>query len=89
VSRDIKRQRSEALHQLGETMKRQTLEAHLDKTLPILVEGSTEKGLAGYTPNYLRVEIAEAANTDLINQIVAVKLTALSDDGNALLGSIT
>jgi threonylcarbamoyladenosine tRNA methylthiotransferase MtaB len=88
VSREIKRQRSKALHQLGETMKRQTLAAHLGKTLPILVEGSTEKGLGGYTPNYLRVEIAEAANTDQINQIVAVKLTALSDDGNALLGSI-
>ncbi|MEW8311451.1 MAG: tRNA (N(6)-L-threonylcarbamoyladenosine(37)-C(2))-methylthiotransferase MtaB, partial [Candidatus Thiodiazotropha taylori] len=29
VSRDIKRQRSEALHQLGERMKRQTLEAYL------------------------------------------------------------
>ena len=50
VSRDIKRQRSETLHQLGEKMKRQTLKAHLGMTMPILVEGSIEKGLAGTPP---------------------------------------
>ncbi|MEJ2621768.1 MAG: tRNA (N(6)-L-threonylcarbamoyladenosine(37)-C(2))-methylthiotransferase MtaB [Candidatus Thiodiazotropha sp.] len=87
VSRDIKRQRSEALHQLSKRMTRKTLEAHLGKTLPILVEGSTEKGFGGYTPNYLRVEITPETGVDLINQIVAVKLTAIADKGDALIGS--
>jgi threonylcarbamoyladenosine tRNA methylthiotransferase MtaB len=88
VNRDIKRQRSEALHQLGEKMKRLTLEAHLGMTMPILVEGSIEKGLAGYTPNYLRVEIDNPADSDLVNRIIPVKLTHLSRDGNTLIGSI-
>ncbi|MCG7922710.1 MAG: tRNA (N(6)-L-threonylcarbamoyladenosine(37)-C(2))-methylthiotransferase MtaB [Candidatus Thiodiazotropha lotti] len=88
VSRELKRQRSEALHLLGERMKRQTLEDYLGKTLPILVEGSVERGFAGYTPNYLRVEIDSATDSKLVNRIVPVKLTALTDDGSALVGSV-
>ncbi|MCG7941316.1 MAG: tRNA (N(6)-L-threonylcarbamoyladenosine(37)-C(2))-methylthiotransferase MtaB [Candidatus Thiodiazotropha lotti] len=88
VSRELKRQRSEALHLLGERMKRQTLEDYLGKTLPILVEGSVERGFAGYTPNYLRVEIDSATDSKLVNRILPVKLTALTDDGSALVGSV-
>ncbi|MCG8026331.1 MAG: tRNA (N(6)-L-threonylcarbamoyladenosine(37)-C(2))-methylthiotransferase MtaB [Candidatus Thiodiazotropha taylori] len=88
VSRDIKRQRSEALHQLGERMKRQTLEAYLGQTLPILVEGSAERGFGGYTPNYLRVEISSSADNELVNRIVPVKLTAITEDGSALIGTV-
>ncbi|MBW9271873.1 MAG: tRNA (N(6)-L-threonylcarbamoyladenosine(37)-C(2))-methylthiotransferase MtaB [Candidatus Thiodiazotropha sp. (ex. Lucinisca nassula)] len=88
VNRDIKRQRSEALHQLGERMKRQTLESYLGQTLPILVEGSVERGFGGYTPNYLRVEINSAADSKLVNRIVPVKLTAITQDGSALIGTV-
>lgn len=86
VSRDIKRQRSEALHRLGEKMKRQILQAHLGQIQPVLVEGSLERGFSGYTPNYLRVEID--TEEDLVNRIVPVKLTALTADGSALTGSV-
>lgn len=88
VSREIKRQRSEALHQLGKQMKRKNLEAHLGQTLPVLVEGSLEQGFSGYTPNYLRVEIIAPAETDLTNQIVPCHLSDISPSGDALQGSI-
>jgi threonylcarbamoyladenosine tRNA methylthiotransferase MtaB len=88
ISREIKRQRSETLHQLGKQMKRKNLEAYLGQTLPVLVEGSPEQGFSGYTPNYLRVEISAPAETDLTNQIVPCHLTAISPSGDTLQGSI-
>jgi threonylcarbamoyladenosine tRNA methylthiotransferase MtaB len=88
VSREIKRQRSETLHKLGKKMKRQILEHHLGRTLPILVEGSANQGWSGYTSNYLRVEVSAPPDADLGNRIVPCQLTALTPSGDALQGAI-
>jgi threonylcarbamoyladenosine tRNA methylthiotransferase MtaB len=88
VSQEIKHQRSETLHKLGEKMKRQTLENHLGRILPVLVEGSANRGWSGYTPNYLRVEVSAPPDADLANRIVPCQLTALTPSGDALQGAI-
>ena len=84
VSRELKRQRSETLHRLGESMKRSTAEAYLGRTLPVLVEGSGENGWSGYTPNFLRVQLAATPGVSLGNLIVDVRLTGISEDGQSL-----
>ena len=84
VSRELKRQRSEALHRLGESMKRSTAEVYLGRTLPILIEGSGENGWSGYTPNFLRVQLAATPGVSLGNQIVDVQLNGISEDGQSL-----
>ncbi|MET0043905.1 MAG: tRNA (N(6)-L-threonylcarbamoyladenosine(37)-C(2))-methylthiotransferase MtaB, partial [Candidatus Thiodiazotropha sp. 6PLUC3] len=89
ISREIKRQRSDALHKLGRQMKQQTLEAQMGQTLPVLVEGSPEQGYSGYTPNYLRVEISAPPEVDLVNRIVLCHLSGLSPSGDTLQGSIS
>ncbi|MEJ2393334.1 MAG: tRNA (N(6)-L-threonylcarbamoyladenosine(37)-C(2))-methylthiotransferase MtaB [Candidatus Thiodiazotropha sp.] len=86
VSREIKRSRSAALHKLGESMKRSTAEAYIGRTLPILMEGSGENGWAGYTPNFLRVQLAPTPDVSLKNQIVEIRLTGTSEDGQHLTG---
>ncbi|MEJ2610933.1 MAG: tRNA (N(6)-L-threonylcarbamoyladenosine(37)-C(2))-methylthiotransferase MtaB [Candidatus Thiodiazotropha sp.] len=88
LSREIKRQRSESLHQLGLQMKRQMLERQIGKCLPVLVEGSKERGWSGYTPNYLRVVISAPPEADLANQIIPCSLDKLTEERNALQATI-
>ena len=87
VSRELKRRRSEALHALGENLKRQTLQRYVGLTFPVLMEGSAEAGWNGYTPNYLRVAVEAVDGQDLSNRIVEVELTGLSANGEQLQGS--
>ncbi len=88
VSRELKRQRSERLHRLGEKMKASTLEPYIGRTLPVLMEGSGEQGREGYTPNFLRVSLGPEAGISQANQIVQVKLSGLSEDRQQLIGQL-
>ncbi len=87
ISREIKRQRSEALHRLGEVMKRSTLERFTGRSMPVLIEGSGEDGWAGYTPNFLRVSLAPTPGVSLQNRIAEVELADVTEDGQQLLGN--
>jgi threonylcarbamoyladenosine tRNA methylthiotransferase MtaB len=78
LSREVKRQRSQALHQLSERMKRETLGRHLGRTLPVLIESEDERGWGGYTPNYLRV-VVEASGVDMKNRILEVSISAIDE----------
>lgn len=86
VSREVKRTRSEALHRLGEQMKRSAMAGYVGRTLPVLVEGSGANGRSGYTPNFLRVSVDAPADTPLENRIVAVRIDGLSHEGEQLTG---
>ncbi len=88
VNRETKRLRSEALHALGEKMKRETLQRHLGRTMPVLVEGSAATGWGGYTPNYLRISIEADKNTDLSNQIVEVEIRSQTGNHDKLAGRL-
>lgn len=87
VPRELIRQRSEALHQLGERMKRETLQRFSGRRFPVLVESTPADDLtawSGYTPNFLRVHIPRDNQNDLENRIIEVQLQQLTESGDAL-----
>ncbi|MEJ1367550.1 MAG: tRNA (N(6)-L-threonylcarbamoyladenosine(37)-C(2))-methylthiotransferase MtaB [Candidatus Sedimenticola sp. (ex Thyasira tokunagai)] len=91
IPREVIRQRSEEMHQLGERMKRRTLEHHISREFSILIEGSGESGNGewrGYTPNFLRVRIKAAAKSGLSNSIRQVRLEGISEGGDELIGRL-
>ncbi|WP_316367996.1 tRNA (N(6)-L-threonylcarbamoyladenosine(37)-C(2))-methylthiotransferase MtaB [Candidatus Thiodiazotropha sp. CDECU1] len=77
LSREVKRQRSQALHRLAEQLKLQTLRPYLGRTLPVLIEAGDESGWGGYTPNYLRIMAKGPAGIDLKNRIVDVLISEI------------
>ncbi len=86
IHRDIIRQRSQALHQLGENQKRNTLIQNIGTKVPVLIEGLQKSGhWGGYTPNFLRVEIATDNDDILENRIINVQITGLTDGDDALM----
>jgi threonylcarbamoyladenosine tRNA methylthiotransferase MtaB len=85
------KQRSRELHGLGERLKQATLERYLQRTLPVLVEGSAaETGTChGYTPNYLRVALEDSADKDLEGRVVPVHTLGLTPEKDALRAVVT
>ncbi|WP_275097315.1 tRNA (N(6)-L-threonylcarbamoyladenosine(37)-C(2))-methylthiotransferase MtaB [Sedimenticola hydrogenitrophicus] len=91
VPRELIRQRSETLHQLGEQLNRETLERFVGRRFPVLVESAptdTTAGWSGYTPNFLRVNIAQSPGDNLENRIVEAQLQRLADAGDALTATL-
>ncbi|GAB6141741.1 tRNA (N(6)-L-threonylcarbamoyladenosine(37)-C(2))-methylthiotransferase MtaB [Methylosoma difficile] len=92
IAEPIKKQRSQQLHQLAETLKTQFYEANLGRTFPVLWEAYSEpladgkQRVFGYTPNYLRVATEIPANESVENQTIPVTLTAVKD--SYLLGEL-
>ncbi len=74
----VKEDRSRRAIAVAEKMRKDYCAAHLGKTVQVLFE-QAEKGLfAGHTGNYLKVYVNQK---DLHNQLHAVKITALFEDG--------
>ncbi len=90
VSREIKRARSQALHELAQRQRRAVLTAALGKDYAVLLESDSSRATSdkrlwtGYTQNYLRMEIE--ASADWQNRIVQVRAAGLSSDGERLVG---
>jgi threonylcarbamoyladenosine tRNA methylthiotransferase MtaB len=80
ISRDIKRQRSQQLHDLVAQHKREILQQNIGHQFEVLVESQN----AGYTPNFLRVQL-EGAQQDLENQIVTVNTLRVDESGEYLI----
>ena len=96
VPATVKRARMQQLLPLAERLKAEALRAHLGRTMPVLFERTSNKAgdqaSLGYTLNYLPVRRApqegrHPEDATWINQIHALKLTGISADGQALLGS--
>lgn len=92
VSREVKRERSQQLHELAEKMKLDTLKSMPGKTQDSLFEGNQkqhEDGTitwSGYTPNFHRVSV-RTTDDALCNQIRSVKIESISDN-NDLVGKL-
>ncbi len=91
VDPETKKGRSRELHLLAGRMKQATLENHLGRRMPVLVEGlSSSEGRDehwfGYTPNFLQVMIPARAGVDLGNRIIDVELARMDETGEALVG---
>jgi threonylcarbamoyladenosine tRNA methylthiotransferase MtaB len=84
VSGDVKKRRTRALKRLARDKQQAFRQRHVGKTMPVLLE-SSRKGdqsqLAGWTDNYLRVELGEGKTAGDIEEVRIVSL-----DGEQLLG---
>ncbi|MCP3867928.1 MAG: tRNA (N(6)-L-threonylcarbamoyladenosine(37)-C(2))-methylthiotransferase MtaB [Gammaproteobacteria bacterium] len=90
VPRELIRERSQALHALGQRLKRDTLSRYLGRSMKILVEDrpSTGNSWNGYTPNFLRVALGDTGSENLTNRILGIRLTGLSPEDDQLIGEI-
>jgi len=94
VDRETQKQRSQSLHDLGQSLKQTNQQANLGQEFSVLFENTTEtneKGEAiwnGYTPNFLRVAAPAPAGAVLENCIRQVQLEALTDTGDHVLASL-
>lgn len=94
TSREVMRQRSQELHELGLRMKRDVLQQNLGQTAEVLIEGleqhqeSDAQVWGGYTPNFLRVAVPYTPGEALNNKIVMVKLETICADSTAISGTI-
>lgn len=93
-SREVMRQRSQELHDLGMQMKRDTLQSNLGQSYEILIEGvekhpdDSSQIWGGYTPNFLRVAVPYTPGAALDNKIVKVKLETICKDSATISGTI-
>ncbi|MCB1761281.1 MAG: tRNA (N(6)-L-threonylcarbamoyladenosine(37)-C(2))-methylthiotransferase MtaB [Gammaproteobacteria bacterium] len=91
LPREVIRARSQQLHELGRRMKRELLQTQLGRRYPVLFEGDPQfDGVAGgYSPNFLRVGVDSPVGCgSLCNRIHLVRITAVADDGESLLGEL-
>ena len=94
LSRELKRSRSQQLHELAGISRRRVLEKSLGQEYEVLVEGrgngvvESPQAWSGYTPDYLRVELPGNEAADLENQIVRVHALGVTDDGERLLAEL-
>ncbi len=86
ISQQVKKLRSEQLHQIAHDMKQQFYQNQLTQTFSVLWEGQSQnlenglKRVFGYTPNYLRVACDVNHDTDLENFITQAQLIEMQDD---------
>jgi len=77
---DVKKRRTRSLKRLMRDKQRAFRERHVGRTLPVLLESSRRNGnsyLAGWTDNYLRVELGEG---EADGGVVDVRIVAADDD---------
>jgi threonylcarbamoyladenosine tRNA methylthiotransferase MtaB len=85
ISNEIKKQRSQQLHELAHSMKQQFCVTNLGNEFPVLWEGYSEPlpdgkhRVFGYTPNYLRVGCVLDADVSVENQTLNTRLLAVED----------
>ena len=76
----IRKQRSQALHQLADQLKQSWLQQQVGSAAQVLWERRKEEGgraiYSGYTPNYCKVVHTTDLSTKLENKITAVNLSA-------------
>lgn len=92
--REVMRQRSQELHDIGMRIKRNVLQQNLGQTYEVLIEGQEQhpddgsKIWGGYTPNFLRVAVPYTPDAAQDNKIVKIKLETICADGATISGTI-
>ena len=85
VANEIKKQRSQQLHELANHMKLKFWRDNIGNEFPVLWEGYSEpleggkQRVYGYTPNYLRVGCVISNDESVENQTILAKLTAVGE----------
>jgi len=95
LARNVKRTRSQQLHELAAQSRRKVLERSIGREFEVLVEGKGDtdadghKAWLGYVPNYLRIEVPDTDAADLENKITRIRTLDLSEDGERLMAELT
>ncbi len=85
VANEIKKQRSQQLHELANDMKLKFCRDNIGNEFPVLWEGYSEaledrkQQVFGYTPNYLRVGCIISNNESVENRTITTRLMAVED----------
>jgi len=85
VTNEIKKQRSQQLHELANDMKLKFCRDNIGNEFPVLWEGYSEalegekQRVFGYTPNYLRVGCVISNDESVENQTITARLTAVGE----------
>ena len=85
ITNDIKKQRSQQLHELANSQKQQFYTDNIGNEFPVLWEGYSEPlpngkhRVFGYTPNYLRVACMLDADVSVENQTLSTRLVAVEN----------
>ncbi len=93
VAENIKKQRSQTLHAIGERLKQEWLAKQCGKTVPVLWEYAKtqddgQKFYTGHTPNYCKVLVA-ADNQVLENKILLTSLQQIDPAEGVLYGKLS
>ncbi len=87
---EVKKARSREMHALDQRVKRETLEKHVGRRYPVLIEGryqgEADGDWFGYTPNYLPVRLRHMKITDPVNRILDIRLDGVHPEGDSLTG---
>ncbi|MCR4766160.1 MAG: tRNA (N(6)-L-threonylcarbamoyladenosine(37)-C(2))-methylthiotransferase MtaB [Bacteroidaceae bacterium] len=87
VPPQVKHERSQQLLDLSDAKTKAFYRQFVGQQMPVLLEKSKNgQPMHGFTPNYIRVEVANRPELD--NHIVIVKLGDLNEVGDALIGEI-
>tara|TARA_Y100001935_G_scaffold223408_1_gene198812 strand:- start:43585 stop:44874 length:1290 start_codon:yes stop_codon:yes gene_type:complete len=94
VDRAIKRERSRELHEILARQKHQVLQKFKGRNFEVLFEHSSsmdsfgKKIWSGYTPNYLKVNIAMDPLLSIENQILSITTTHVDETGEKLIARV-
>ena len=86
VAPQEKHRRSEQLLALSAEKTRRFYAAHIGRTATVLLEHPKRGAIAGFTDNYIRVEMAPSPTPLRDNTLVRVRLGDFNPDGTALMG---
>ncbi|MGD2116752.1 MAG: tRNA (N(6)-L-threonylcarbamoyladenosine(37)-C(2))-methylthiotransferase MtaB [Chromatiales bacterium] len=85
ISQEIKRERSQQLHDLASRMKAEQLQAMVGRDCEVLFEGNPQElengttSWSGYTENFFRVSLTSSGQ-DLYNRIETVRIIGVSEN---------
>ena len=86
IDSQTKKQRSQQLHSIANTLKLAFYQNHIGETFPVLWEAYSEpcengqQRVFGYTPNYLRAAAIIPADASLENQLLNTRLLQVQND---------
>lgn len=87
VGSEEKHQRTKQMLEISEKMLADFSRPFLGNVRPVLIEHINHGKSAGFTDNYLRVELPEV-HPELANKVVPVKLTELAPDASKFIGEL-
>lgn len=93
VPAEVKKRRCAELHELASMMKSRFLTTQIGKRISVLFESKVSErgnqhGYSGYSPNYLRVQLANSKALPLQNTIREVEVSAMAANDSELIAAL-